>query len=107
MAGAGIAFFGLYVWHGVLIYTIVRRTSGFRWSASNVRIGAIFLPLTGVVFASFYVLPTVAASTTGLAIAAASGVYSVRTLLHLMPVESVPPMVWRCARLLHLTSDAY
>jgi len=94
VAGAGAAFFGLYVWHGLLIYGIVSRTSGFRWSASSIRIGAIFLPLTAAVFVSFYVLPNVVASTVGVAIAAGSGVYSLRALLHLMPVESVPTMLW-------------
>jgi PST family polysaccharide transporter len=105
VTGAGAAFFGLYVWHGLLIYTIVRHTSGFRWAASSLRIGAIFLPLTGAVFASFYVLPSVVAAIAGLTIAAASGVYSVRTLLHLVPVESIPRMVWNCARLLRLTNS--
>lgn len=28
IAGAGAAFFGLYVWHGILIYVIVRQVSG-------------------------------------------------------------------------------
>src|SRR5690606_11305905 len=49
--GAGIAFFGLYVWHGVLIYVIAGRMTGFRWSAENMKLGLIFLPASAAVFA--------------------------------------------------------
>ena len=55
--GAGIAFFGSYVFHGLLIYPIVRRLSGFRWSAANRKAGLLFLSLIAVVFCGFYLLP--------------------------------------------------
>ena len=55
--GAGIAFFGSYVFHGLMIYPIVRRLSGFRWSAANRQTGLLFLSLIAVVFCGFYVLP--------------------------------------------------
>ena len=45
VTGAGIAFFGSYVFHGFLIYPIVRVLSGFRWSAANRKIGMLFLSL--------------------------------------------------------------
>src|SRR5262249_9962297 len=35
LSGAGIAFFGSYVFHGVLIYPIVRVLTGFQWSVAN------------------------------------------------------------------------
>ena len=37
LKGAGIAFFGSYIFHGVLIYGVIRRLSGFRWSAENTK----------------------------------------------------------------------
>ena len=52
--GSGAAFFGLYVWHSVLIYLIVRRLSGFRWSTANLKLGMLFLPASGIVFAAFF-----------------------------------------------------
>ena len=55
--GAGIAFFGSYVFHGLLIYPIVRRLSGFRWSATNRQTGLLFLSLIAVVFCGFYLFP--------------------------------------------------
>ena len=56
--GAGIAFFGSYVFHGLLIYPIVRGLSGFRWSAANWRTGLLLVSLIAVVFGGNYVLPT-------------------------------------------------
>ena len=41
--GAGIAFFLSYVFHGFMIYPIVRRLSGFRWSGESRRSAGIFI----------------------------------------------------------------
>jgi antigen flippase len=93
--GSGAAFFGLYVWHGVLMYAIVQRLSGFHWSAPNRKLGLIFIPLTGLVFAGFYLLPAWLATTAGVLAVALSGIYSVHTLLELLPLDSVPrPIRW-------------
>lgn len=90
LAGATMAFFGLYVWHGVLIYVIVRRLTGFRWSAGNRRVGLVFLPLMGVVFCGFLWLPVWPATTIGLSAAFASGIYSLRALCRLVPLDRIP-----------------
>lgn len=97
LEGAGAAFFGLYIWHGLLIYVIVRRLSGFRWSATNRRLGLVFVPLTAVVFVSFYVLPYWLATVVGSAAVMLSGLYSVRSLLQLLPAQSIPGVVWTLA----------
>jgi antigen flippase len=91
--GAGAAFFGLYVWHSVLIYMIVRRLSGFRWSKANRTLAVIFLPLTAVVFCSAYLLPPWLATAIGIVAVLASGIYSLRTLLKLFPPDSVPSAI--------------
>jgi antigen flippase len=88
--GAGIAFLGLYVWHGLLIYTIVHRMTDFRWSAANQRLGLVFLPLTGLVFAGFYVLPGWLALTVGMILLAVTTFYSVHSLLELLPISAIP-----------------
>ncbi len=51
VVGAGAAFFGLYVWHGLIVYVIARWMTGFRWSAANVVLALVFLPATAAVFA--------------------------------------------------------
>ena len=79
--GAGIAFFGSYVFHAFLIYPIVRRLTGFRWSAQNTRTGVVFLALIGLVFGGFYVMPLLWAAGIGAVAAVASSIYSIRVLL--------------------------
>jgi enterobacterial common antigen flippase len=88
--GAGIAFFGSYVFHGLLIYPIVRRLSGFRWSNDNLRTGSLFLSAIALVFAAFYVLPFGWAICLGTLALALTGAYSVRVLLTLVSLGQVP-----------------
>jgi PST family polysaccharide transporter len=95
LKGAGIAFFGLYVWHSCLIYVIVRRMSGFRWSAENLRLGAIFLPAAAVAFAALMFLPFWPATVIGVTLTAVTGLYSLRLLLRLFPAEKLPGFVRR------------
>ena len=66
---------------------------GFRWSAENLKLGMMFLPLTGLVFCSFYLLPQWLAVTIGLAISSLTGLYSARTILTLVPLDSTPRVV--------------
>jgi enterobacterial common antigen flippase len=87
---AGAAFFGLYVWHSVLIYFIVRRLSGFRWSVANLKLGMLFLPACGIVFAAFFFLSYWQATLLGAVIVLCSGLYSLRTLFILLPAEAMP-----------------
>jgi antigen flippase len=88
--GAGVAFFLSYVFHGFLTYPIVRRLSGFRWSAENQRSGLFFLPLIATVFGGFYVLPFPYAVTLGIFAVVVSGAYSLRVLLKLVSLHRVP-----------------
>jgi len=88
--GAGIAFFGSYVFYGFLLYPIVHRISGFRWSMDNKRTGLIFLFLITVVFCSFYLLPLIWAALLGTLAALASGIYSVRVLVTLVSANRIP-----------------
>jgi O-antigen/teichoic acid export membrane protein len=85
--GAGMAFFGLYVWHGILIYVIVRKIAGFRWSAENARLGLSVLALTGLVFGSTELLPTVPAMVIGTLTTLGCGVYCLKTLLTILGPE--------------------
>ncbi|MBP1887311.1 O-antigen translocase [Sinorhizobium mexicanum] len=95
--GAGAAFFGLYVWHGLLIYTIVRHLSGFRWSSANRKLALIFLPASGLVFGALFVLPPWPATVFGLVTAMLSGAHSLRMLAELVPLASLPAALraWR------------
>jgi PST family polysaccharide transporter len=95
VTGAGIAFFGSYVFHGMMIYPIVRRLSGFHWSLQNRKVGLAFLCIVAIVFAAFYVAPPVVAVTVGAVATIVSGWYSMRVLLNLVSSDLVPRPVQR------------
>lgn len=96
--GAGMAFFGSYVSHGCLIYPVVRRLSGFRWSPENRKVGALFLLSIGAVFGGFHVLPPFAATCVGATASFLVAIYSLRCLLGLVGSGYIPVRV--CGALL-------
>ena len=98
--GAGIAFFGSYVFHGLMIYPIVRGLSGFRWSAANRKTGLMFISSITVVFGGFYVLPPLLATAVGSLAIILSGGYSIRVLLNLVSLERLPRPAQRLLMLL-------
>lgn len=88
--GAGIAFFGSYMFHAVIIYPLVRWLSGFRWSAENARTITLFLVSIGVVFCGFLALPPITATALGMVATILSGIYAVRTMVGLVASASIP-----------------
>jgi antigen flippase len=90
LAGAGIAYFGSYVFHGVMVYMVVARMSGFRWSKENWTIGLVSLFLVTIIFLGFYVLPLVYGVALGAAATLFSVYYSMRRLTSFLSQEQVP-----------------
>ncbi|MCO6388799.1 O-antigen translocase [Aliihoeflea sp. 40Bstr573] len=88
--GAGIAFFGLYVWHCGLVYVIVRIMCGFRWSPDNLRLIGLFTGASTLLLLAFALLPVMVASLLGLACTCACGLYSLKLLAGLLSVQSLP-----------------
>jgi antigen flippase len=105
--GAGIAFFGSYIFHGILTYPIARWLTGFRWSTESKQKVLVFLLLIGLVFGSFYVLPLLWATGIGTLAAVASGAYSIRVLLRLIPLDRLPWPTRRLLVALHLLSPTF
>ena len=103
LKGAGIAFLGSYIFHGSLIYSVVRQLSGFRWSSENLNTGLVFLAVITVVFSGFFVLPLVWAVCIGTAALLLSGAYSLRTLLTLTPLDRCTPSMLTVLRFFGLT----
>jgi antigen flippase len=93
--GAGIAFFGSYVFYGFLLYSVVNRLSAFRWSTGNKQTGLFFTSLIAVVFCGFYVLPNLLAGCLGTLAALLSGAYSIRVLFTLIPWDQIPRPIRR------------
>jgi enterobacterial common antigen flippase len=88
--GAGVAFFGSYAFHALLIYPIVARLTGFRWSAANQRTSLAYLAAIGMVFSCFYMLPFWLAITVGILTLLLNTAYSVRVLSRLVPWDRLP-----------------
>lgn len=95
--GAGIAFFGSYVFHGIMIYPIVRGVSGFQWSIANRKTGLVFLSPIAIVFCGFYIAPFWLATATGILTIFLTTAYSLRALIDLTSLDLIPS---RLARLL-------
>jgi PST family polysaccharide transporter len=93
--GAGIAFFGSYVFYWFLLYPIVHRLSGFRWSATNKRTGLLLFSLITVVFCGFYLLPPFLATCLGTLTAILSGAYSIRVLSKFVSWDQIPNSIRR------------
>jgi enterobacterial common antigen flippase len=100
--GAGIAFFLSYIVHAALVYPIVRRLSGFRWSPTNKRVGLLFLSLITAVFGAFWLLPLSFAVWIGASAAIMGTVFSIRSIVKLVPLEDIPRPVRRVLAILHL-----
>lgn len=88
--GAGVSFFGSYIVSGFVLYSVVSRISGFRWSNANKRTALVFLPLVILVFTTHYVLPQFWASCLGVGATILGGVYSLRTLSTFVSCHRVP-----------------
>lgn len=99
--GAGMAFFGANVLHALAVYPIVRRLSGFRWSASNLKLAAQCFVLTTVTFTGFQVLAPMQATAVGLVTTLASAWISVRTLTALVSPDRLPGRLQRFFRTKH------
>lgn len=88
--GAGAAFFGSYLLHAALVLPIVRRMTGFGWTAENLRsIALVFVPCLAV-FAGHALLPPVAAAAFGLLATVVVGLHCSRAVGRMLPPERTP-----------------
>jgi PST family polysaccharide transporter len=88
--GAGIAFFGSYVFHALFIYVVVRELTGFQWSPENRTLGLLLLSTVAIVFCGAYVLAPFWTISIGSLVVLLSVVYSIRTLSTLIALEELP-----------------
>jgi PST family polysaccharide transporter len=91
--GAGVAFFGSYIFHAALIYPAVRWLSGFRWSGPNRQTASFFLGIVAVVLLGFHLLSPAVATAVGVVALAVSTIYSLRALLRLGALDETPLLV--------------
>ena len=89
LKGTGMAFFALYMVYTAGIYLVVRCVSNFRWSVANRQLALWLAPLVAAVFAGWYLSP-LADALLGLAAAFLTGIYSVKTICTLVPLDKLP-----------------
>ncbi len=104
LVGSGVAFFGSYVFHAVMIYFVVGKVSGFRWSRHNWTTGTVTLTAITLVFSGFYLLPFAYSVGLGLIATLISSIYSVRTLASFLAAEQVPAPIRKLLIALGLNS---
>lgn len=95
LKGAGMAFFGSYVFHGLLVYPIVSWLTEFRWSIGNLRTGVLFLSPIILVFIGFYTLLPLWAYSIATVMMTLSAVNSIRILRKLVFQEKTPQAIQR------------
>lgn len=100
--GVGIAFFGSYVFHVLMIYLIVKQLTLFRWSKANIETSFFYLALIGIIFVSFYSLPFYVSIAVGAVATILSCMYSIQVLVELISVDKIPRPVLKLLKLFKL-----
>jgi len=91
VAGAGVAFFGYYVWHTAFVSAITWGLTGFHWSTVNLKYACGYLTTSLAVFAMFATADFWIASGFGALVTGASVIFTLRRLLVMLPKDSLPP----------------
>jgi antigen flippase len=90
LTGAGIAYFGSYIFHTLMLYAIVSRLSGFRCSKENRITGLVSLSLVAIAFFGFFCMPILYSAALGSLAAILHSVYSVHRITSYLEPEQIP-----------------
>lgn len=90
LAGAGVAFFGSYLFHLLVVYPIVAHLSGFRWSSANLRTATAFIAVIAVVMVGFERFSAAMAMALGATATLLCAVWSLHALRGLVTIHEVP-----------------
>jgi PST family polysaccharide transporter len=89
LTGTGIAFLGLYIFHWAIVYVVVRKLSGFRWSTSNQYLSTLAVLTASLALGARLTLAEPWATGIGVALAIGTGVFCLKTLADLVGAEEV------------------
>jgi antigen flippase len=78
-----------------MIYLIVRRLSGFQYSAANMKASLLFILILVLVLCGFYGMPYPVAMVVGILVLTATTIYSFRQILNLVSPALVPRPILR------------
>lgn len=88
-AGAGVAFFLVWLLYLCLMTAMARRLSDFSWSPANLRIGALALTAVALTFACCQSLPNLWGAVVGTGAAILIGLWSLSTLVTLLATSGM------------------
>ena len=100
LPGVGMAFFGLYVFYWILIFSVVHQLSGFKLSSANRKICGFIAFLVTVVFLGGVVLPGAWGTGVGTIVTIGLGLYCLNSLRMAMGMEKFRDAVNRVRSLL-------
>jgi enterobacterial common antigen flippase len=89
LPGAGMAFLGLYLFHWGLIYAVVRKVSGFRWTAVNLQLSISGTVAIAITLAARLGLPEPWPTLLGSVLALIAGVWCLKKLVRMIGVEKI------------------
>ncbi len=87
LAGTGMAFLGLYLFHWCVVYAVVRKMSDFRLSRQNMRLSLLGAATCAITLFARLTFADPWATTIGCTLAIVTGVYSLATLIRLVGRE--------------------
>jgi O-antigen/teichoic acid export membrane protein len=81
LPGVGMAFLGLYVFHWVMVYVVVRKISGFALSPGNIRLSLIGVIAVGIGLCTRLTLPEPWPTAVGGILTITVGIYFLKILI--------------------------
>jgi len=91
--GAGIAYFGGYVFLWIVVYGVAKRLIGFTWSEANKRHAMLILPSIGIVFLSRFFMDDFWILILGSTVTIAMGIYSFKCLVSIISPDGFIPLL--------------
>ena len=89
LPGTGMAFTAFYAFYWFLIYGVVRKASGFKWSVENNRLSlAGIITTCGILVAHFY-LPQIWVAALGAVVTLSVGLFCLKRLVGLVGAERI------------------
>ncbi len=86
LPGTGMAFFGMYFFYWIILFILVRRMTGFKWSGANICLGLFTIPAILITFSIQYFLTSLWFMIFGSIVTIAFGSYSLVCLIRICSV---------------------
>jgi PST family polysaccharide transporter len=90
LVGAGVAFFIMYTFSGLIVFIVVRRLFGFTWSTSNCHLAITVFPAVSITFLVSFCLSQLWATVIGSLITLLVGLLFMKRLFKLIDTSRLP-----------------